>query len=238
MAKYHFFQPQIAAEYGINAAILLEHIGFWIEKNEANGTNYFDGNHWTFNSVRALCLMFPYMTDRAIRLALKKLIDDGLLMTGNYNKSQYDRTLWYALTDKGKSYLQNAKFDLSKSQNGSCENVKPIPDINTDIDTDKNNNIVIGKKKRFVKPTVEEIEAYCKERDNGIDAERFWDYYEARGWAIGKNQMKDWKAAVRTWEKNNRKENTNGWHNVTESDEDDAEWHTAEWWGVKSVPLD
>ncbi len=55
---------------------------------------------------------------------------------------------------------------------------------------------------RFIPPTVEQVAEYCRERDNGIDAERFVDYYTARGWIIGKGKMKDWRAAVRTWERN------------------------------------
>lgn len=60
------------------------------------------------------------------------------------------------------------------------------------------------KKKRdqFKPPTVEEVAAYCKERGNGIDAQLFVDAYAAKGWVIGKSKMKDWKAAVRTWERN------------------------------------
>ena len=57
--------------------------------------------------------------------------------------------------------------------------------------------------KRFKKPTIEEIQAYCDERNNGIDAERFYDYYESKGWKVGKAPMKDWKASIRTWERNN-----------------------------------
>ncbi len=60
--------------------------------------------------------------------------------------------------------------------------------------------------KRFLKPTIEEVKKYCEERKNEIDAEYFINYYEARGWMIGKNKMKDWKAAVRTWERNTKKE--------------------------------
>ena len=59
------------------------------------------------------------------------------------------------------------------------------------------------KAKRFVKPTLSEIEQYCLERNNNVNAEQFYDYYESNGWKVGKNAMKDWKAAVRTWEKNN-----------------------------------
>lgn len=56
------------------------------------------------------------------------------------------------------------------------------------------------KEKRFTPPTVEEVRAYCQERGNGIDAQTFVDFYTAKGWKIGKESMKDWKASVRTWE--------------------------------------
>ena len=58
------------------------------------------------------------------------------------------------------------------------------------------------KRKRFSPPTIEEVKAYCLERNNNVDAERFIDFYTSNGWQVGKNKMKDWKAAVRTWERN------------------------------------
>lgn len=82
-----------------------------------------------------------------------------------------------------------------------------------DTDKDKENNIIplspngdIPPKggrppeKRFVKPTVDEVRAYCAERGNRVDAQAFVDFYEAKGWKVGSSPMKDWKAAVRTWE--------------------------------------
>lgn len=57
------------------------------------------------------------------------------------------------------------------------------------------------KQKRFCRPDVQEVADYCRERGNQVDAQRFVDYYTANGWRVGKNPMKDWKAAVRTWEK-------------------------------------
>lgn len=57
---------------------------------------------------------------------------------------------------------------------------------------------------RFTPPSVEEVRAYCLERNNGIDADEFVDFYTSKGWKIGKETMKDWKAAVRTWEKRRR----------------------------------
>lgn len=69
-------------------------------------------------------------------------------------------------------------------------------------DKDKDKDIVKAKVKRFVKPTIEDIFNYCSERENNVDIRRFFDYYESNGWKVGKNPMKDWKASVRTWEKN------------------------------------
>ena len=79
---------------------------------------------------------------------------------------------------------------------------------NTDNNTNNDNDIIImddKPKKKIVKtfrpPTLDEVKAYCAERGNNVDAERLIDYYTANGWRFGKNPMKDWKAAVRTWEK-------------------------------------
>lgn len=56
----------------------------------------------------------------------------------------------------------------------------------------------------FSPPSIEEVKAYCSERKNGIDAERFIDFYASKGWLIGKSKMKDWKAAIRTWERRDK----------------------------------
>lgn len=75
------------------------------------------------------------------------------------------------------------------------ESIEDVPDIN------------VGHKpnKRFTPPTVNEVAQYCYERGNNVDPQRFVDYYTANGWMVGKNKMKDWKAAVRTWEQKDGK---------------------------------
>lgn len=139
----HSFDIDIAKKYGVHCAVLLNHIYFWIKKNEANNQNFFDGNYWTYNSKKAFETLFPYMTARQIDYALNKLIEQGILETGNYNTSAYDRTLWYAITKKGFSILQNCEMENTKNVNGNNENVQPIPYINTDNNTNKkpNNNL-------------------------------------------------------------------------------------------------
>lgn len=67
----------------------------------------------------------------------------------------------------------------------------------------------LGNKKRFTPPTREEVQAYCMERGNNVDAEAFIDFYTSKGWMVGKNPMKDWKACVRTWEKRDKADKGN-----------------------------
>ena len=79
--------------------------------------------------------------------------------------------------------------------------VKSLELRDNSLDTEKET-----KRKRFTPPTVDEVREYCQERNNGIDAAAFVDFYTARGWMIGKTHMKDWKAAVRTWENRRKQE--------------------------------
>jgi len=77
-------------------------------------------------------------------------------------------------------------------------------EIEKEIETDTERELEKpARAKSFIPPTVEEVTAYCRERDNFIDPQHFIDYYEARNWMLGKTKMKDWKAAVRTWEQRN-----------------------------------
>lgn len=78
------------------------------------------------------------------------------------------------------------------------------------------------RSKRFKKPSVDEIQIYCDERNNGINAERFYDFYESKGWMVGKTKMKCWKASVRTWEQRNNGTTNGGSHN--EPDFDSTNW--------------
>lgn len=90
------------------------------------------------------------------------------------------------------------QYVLPKDNGGYCQKDK---ENNTSI----NNTSIkkeIYKEKKFKKPTLEEVKEYCKERNNNVNAEQFIDFYESNGWKVGKNSMKDWKASVRTWERN------------------------------------
>ena len=141
----HSFNIELAKEYGILEAILLKNIWFWIEKNRANEKNFYDGTYWTYNSTRAFNELFPYASESSIKRALKSLQEKGIIKTGNYNKSSYDRTLWYAFTDLGESIVSNRQMETNKSSNGNEQNELTIPDINTN---DKITNIKTNKKEK------------------------------------------------------------------------------------------
>lgn len=146
----HSFDVDIAVLYGVNAAILLQNIYFWCEHNRANEQHFHDGNYWTYNSVKAFNELFPYISEKQIRTALKTLEREGLIVTGTYNSNAYDRTRWYAVTEKGKSILHKEKsilpkgqMDLQERENGFAREGEPIPDINTDSKhTDINTDIL------------------------------------------------------------------------------------------------
>lgn len=106
----------------------------------------------------------------------------------------------YITTDK--NVFERTKMSFDEGQkcpiNNTSNNIKEI-----------NNNKLLFTKKNFKKPTLEEVETYCKDRENNIDAEKFIDYYDSNGWKVGRNSMKDWKAAIRNWEKNQQEKHEN-----------------------------
>ena len=161
----HSFNIELAKEYGILEAILLKNIWFWIEKNRANEKNFYDGTYWTYNSTRAFNELFPYASESSIKRALKSLQEKGIIKTGNYNKSSYDRTLWYAFTDLGYSIVSNRQMETNKSSNGNEQNELTIPDINTN---DKTINIKTNKKKK--KEIEKNIKKEKKKKETEFDS--------------------------------------------------------------------
>lgn len=95
------------------------------------------------------------------------------------------------------AYTLESEADAEWLPNG-CQMV--ATDKNS-IDKNSIDKDSMSPRSRFTKPTIDDVRAYCEERNNGVDAQRWFDYYESNGWKVGKNPMKDWKAAVRTWER-------------------------------------
>lgn len=153
---YHSFSVDVATILGLEEAIILNNLYYWIDKNKANNRHYYDGSYWTYSSSKALHLLFPYISEHSIYRLLRKLEEKNVIIRGNYNIKGYDRTMWYAITEYGFTILQNCKMHLAKMQNGFCENAKPIPDI---IINNTNTKVLVSKfdfKKQLIQ------DGYCE----------------------------------------------------------------------------
>ena len=113
--------------------------------------------------------------------------------------------------DRKREYRQRIETDRTNVQTTLrqiSDNYTPELEIELEKDIEIEKEIhssaksTTTKRKRFEKPTLSQITQYCLERNNNVNAEQFFDYYESNGWKVGKNAMKDWKACVRTWERN------------------------------------
>ncbi len=137
------------------------------------------------------------------QLNMMEIFDDGTYYMNEVQKMLGSETYW--ANQKRLQREQQKQLDWKMSNESPTCPSKSI-DIELDKDIDiKENNKKKTTTKVFVKPSLEEVKAYCEERKNGIDPEIFIAFYESKGWKVGKSPMKNWKAAMITWE-NRRKE--------------------------------
>lgn len=130
-------------------------------------------------------------------------IIDSLICVSNWEKYQNVESLERIREqNRLRKQRQREKERLLESHVTSRDSHATDIDKEEDIEEEEEKKV---SSSRFKAPTVEEIKSYCSERKNDVDAQRFFDYYESNGWHVGKNKMKDWKAAVRTWERSNNR---------------------------------
>ena len=153
------------------------------------------------------CKYFDYDTvavalDLYKRLGLIYEEENKILKIANYNEMVGSESEW---AEKKRLYREKQKMLKDNVKDNVLQDIR---DKSIDIrDIDIKENI----KEKFKKPTLEEVESYCKERKNNVDPERFIDFYESKDWMIGKNKMKDWKACIRTWESKTKEKNLPKW---------------------------
>lgn len=135
-------------------------------------------------------------TKQGVIKNLKSLVDKGLIQ----KEEKFINGVKFV-------YYYSTEFTtpLNKVEQGGIKH--SLPNNIDSLDNKDHNN-------RFVPPTLTEVQSYCSERKNSVDAQRFIDYYIANGWKVGKNKMKDWKAAVRTWERNGFSSAAKSWKEV------------------------
>lgn len=119
------FETEYAKKYGVEEAILLQNFIFWINKNKANNVHFYEGKYWTYNSKKAMLELFPFWSESQLKRIINSLINQGVLITGNFNKSPYDKTTWYALEI---SIGRFQPIDETELTNREDETDQPIPD--------------------------------------------------------------------------------------------------------------
>ena len=139
-----------------------------------------------------------------------------------FNRNSYEETIWINVSKPIISYktkvINGSKGGRPKKTETKTESEsesKTTSDVYVNNNSlESNKRVIGGKEKTFKKPTPEEIHQYCLERNNFINWQQFYDFYESKGWKVGNQPMKDWKACVRTWEQRNKKEeNLPEWFN-------------------------
>ena len=143
---------------------------------------------------------------------------DKVNSSENEGVSAFDKLMSEIGEENGSESLQKLR-ERTKENEQEKENFPPHPlykEKEIDKENKKENTILISPvvntnnaRAIFLPPTISEVKEYCEKRKNGINPEQFVNFYQSKGWMIGKNKMKDWKAAVRTWEIQNRKNNGN-----------------------------
>lgn len=216
------FDAYIAAIYGVDESIMIFNLSFWIRKNEANGKHFYNGRFWTYNSIDAFTKLFPFWTARQIRRILKSLEEKGVIITGNYNTSAYDRTTWYAFAD---SFLQKGQIHFTESSNGKDETDECVINNDTDIKPDDNTNkaadgglfqskpdfetVTVTRPRRTSEPSClfensryVDFDAFAAEfkAPEFADVDIVYYYHAVADWSSQKGRkMKDWIATARNF---------------------------------------
>lgn len=137
----HQFNVELATKLGVEKAVIIHNMYYWINHNAKNNKNVYDSSVWTYNSASAFGKLFPYIKDRTISRYLLELERDGYIKTGNYSDNIFDKTKWYSFTDNFLEELKNLGFDIEnillsqnvhidthKMANRTTESGEPITD--------------------------------------------------------------------------------------------------------------
>lgn len=121
------FDMALAQAYGVNEAIFVHRLYWWVRDNAANGRNYRDGTHWTYDSLAALTQIFPFWSRRQIEGVIARCRDKGLIRTADYNTDRRDRTTWYTVTEVVQRAYAPAEMGLPVPGNACPQTGKCIP---------------------------------------------------------------------------------------------------------------
>ena len=139
--QMHHFDVEDAMKYGVEKAVVLSNIRFWLNNNRNKDLSSVkhDGYYWMYNTARDMSNVLPYFTQSKVQRLLKQLEDDGVLIVGNYNKVKYDRTKWYTLSEF--TYDENCSTQTPELNIVNEVIEQPIQDSKTNTKTNNKINI-------------------------------------------------------------------------------------------------
>ena len=142
-----------------------------------------------------------------------KALDKAFIKHGTKQNESTVQSTVQSIDSINKQIYNNTNLPINNNillEKETKEDILSEAEFSEEVEPEKEERKKVApKKERFSPPTVQEVQEYCNERQNGIQAYAFVNFYQSKGWFIGKNKMKDWRAAIRTWE-NKNKENGNG----------------------------
>lgn len=202
-------EGDIAKQVGANAALVYNHVLYWIERNKKAKRAEHRGEVWMYDTHASIASHFGFLTRDQVRRCLDKLVKSGLLKCTTVG---FDRTTWYTTT-AADNYLANGveKAVSTKWQKRHMEAAE-LPLTSGRIATStiyKEYTKTIGAKAPK-RPSIEELTKAFQEKGHPTPkdiAETFIDHYESNGWKVGRNTMKSWRHAVGTWMKREKKTN-------------------------------
>lgn len=216
----HSFNVAYATEFkSIDLALLIHHLQYWIHHNKRLKRNYHEGRTWMFDTMDSIAAHFPYWSRDQVNRLLRKAVKLKIIVKGNFNKTKFDRTVWYAFADENKFGISQispvseqpsptpfgeiAKSDLAKSPNGFDEIARPIPHTKTDTKTNDSlsapaeegeNFFRFGTKIKMKQKEYEDfVQAYSPDFITKL-LQEMDDYLSAHG-----KSYKNYAAALRTF---------------------------------------
>ena len=217
MKHHHSFDPAVAKQLGVNAALIIWNLSYLQSQREAQGGPdefYHEGKWWVRHSYESLAEWHDYLSVPQIKRIMKKLEDDGHVLKSSLGNNPWDRTTYW--------HVSSMFMHSTESHYGSDGIVLSDSTKSYDVHSTKSYDVQHKNNKeqhkrgasRFTPPTLDQVHAYVKEKNyRGVNCELFMANYETTGWMVGKNKMKCWKSAVSKW--NMRQKQFSGNDNVS-----------------------
>lgn len=211
--SHHTFSISDAIRYGVEEAVVISNLRFWLAKNAANERHKYDGYYWTYNSARAFAELFPYWTSNKIQKLLKTMEQKEYILSGVYNERGYDRTKWYSMPEfsvesvdesRRNAIQPNGRMEKSNRLNGNSHLAGPIPDVNADPKQEQNQEHCADAQRS---PTVvfdgmdfivsDALMAKWSKAFPGVNLEL--EVERASVWAAGNAPKKNWQRFLSNW---------------------------------------